>query len=183
MLINSLSPWETWLWFQMLKFKTQVYDVIKWKHFPRYWHFVRWIYRSPVNSPHKGQWRGAFIFSLICAWTNGWANNHRWFETRSRSSWRHCNEFGLSILSKESRNEYQRTSSIEWYVGISLDNGLVPSSTKSLPKPMLINLYIAPSGVTRPQCLWTAPVSVRYSENIVSTIPPPCNETGILGRN
>ena len=27
---------------------------------------------SPVT-PHKGQWRG--IFSLICALTNGWANN------------------------------------------------------------------------------------------------------------
>ena len=26
---------------------------------------------SPVNSPHKGQWRGALIFSLICAWING----------------------------------------------------------------------------------------------------------------
>ena len=22
-----------------------------------------------------GQWRGALIFSLICAWTNGWVNN------------------------------------------------------------------------------------------------------------
>ena len=30
---------------------------------------------SPVNSPHKGQWRGVFIFSLICAWINGWVNN------------------------------------------------------------------------------------------------------------
>ena len=28
-----------------------------------------------VDSPHKDQWRGALIFSLICAWTNGWANN------------------------------------------------------------------------------------------------------------
>ena len=46
-------------------------DVIKWKHFPRYWPFVWGIHRSPVNSPHKGQWRGALIFSLI----NGWANN------------------------------------------------------------------------------------------------------------
>ena len=34
-----------------------------------------WMYRSTVNSPHKGQWRGALIFSLICAWTNGWVNN------------------------------------------------------------------------------------------------------------
>ena len=45
-------------------------DVIKWKHFPRYWPFVRGIHRSPVNYPHKGQWRGAFMFSLICARVN-----------------------------------------------------------------------------------------------------------------
>ena len=50
-------------------------DVIKWKHFPRYWPFVRGIHRSPVNSLHKGQWRGALMFSLICAWINGWINN------------------------------------------------------------------------------------------------------------
>ena len=29
----------------------------------------------PVNSPHKGQWRGALMFSLICARINGWVNN------------------------------------------------------------------------------------------------------------
>ena len=49
-------------------------DVIKWKHFPRHWPFVRGIHRSPVNSPQKGQWRVALVFSLICAWTNGWVN-------------------------------------------------------------------------------------------------------------
>ena len=52
------------------------YDgVIKWKHFPLYWPFVRGIHRSPVNSPHKGQWRGALMFFLICVWINGWVNN------------------------------------------------------------------------------------------------------------
>ena len=50
-------------------------DVSKWKHFPRYWPFVRGIHQSPVNSPHKGQWRRALMFSLICAWINGWVNN------------------------------------------------------------------------------------------------------------
>ena len=50
-------------------------DVIKWKHFPRYWPFVQGIHRSPVNSPHKGQWRGALMFTLICARINGWANS------------------------------------------------------------------------------------------------------------
>ena len=50
-------------------------DVIKWRHFPRYWPFVRGIHRSPVNSLHKGQWRGDLMFSLICARINGWINN------------------------------------------------------------------------------------------------------------
>ena len=31
-------------------------DVIKWKHFPRNWPFVRGTRRSPVNFPHKGQY-------------------------------------------------------------------------------------------------------------------------------
>ena len=68
-------------------------DVIKWKHFPRYWPFERGIHRSPVNSPHKGQWREALVFSLICVWINGWVNNREAgvFETLSCPSWRHCN--------------------------------------------------------------------------------------------
>ena len=57
-------------------FRYQLHDdVIKWKHFPRYWPFVRGIHRSTVNSPHKGQWRGALMFSLICVWINGWVNS------------------------------------------------------------------------------------------------------------
>ena len=50
-------------------------DVIKWKHFLRYWPFVRGIHRFPVKSPHKGQWRRALMFPLICVWINGWVNN------------------------------------------------------------------------------------------------------------
>ena len=66
-------------------------DVIKWKHFPRYWPFVRGIHRSPVNSPHKGQWRGAVLFDpglnkQLSKQLWGW-----WFETLSCSLWRHCN--------------------------------------------------------------------------------------------
>ena len=51
-----------------------------WRHqieaFPRYWPYVLGTHRWPKNSPHKGQWRGALMFSLICAWMNGWVNNH-----------------------------------------------------------------------------------------------------------
>ena len=50
-------------------------DVIKWKHFTRFWPFVRGIHRSPVNSSHKGQWRRALMFFFICVWINGCVNN------------------------------------------------------------------------------------------------------------
>ena len=69
-------------------------DVIKWKHFPRYWLFVRGIHRWPVNSPHKGQWRGALIFSLICAWINGWVNNREAGDLR-----RHRAHYDVTVMS------------------------------------------------------------------------------------
>ena len=69
-------------------------DVIKWKHFPRYRPFVRGIHRSPVNSPHKGQWRGALMFSLICARTNGWVNNGEAGDLRRHRA--HCDVIAMS---------------------------------------------------------------------------------------
>ena len=69
-----IPDWIVWL--TTTPFKTHD-DVIKWKHFPRYWSFVRGIHRLSVNSPHKGQWRGALMFSFICAWINGWVNNRK----------------------------------------------------------------------------------------------------------
>ena len=29
----------------------------------------------PGEFPHKGQWRGALMFTMICTWINGWVNN------------------------------------------------------------------------------------------------------------
>ena len=74
-------------------------DVTKWKHFPRYWPIVRGIHRSPVNSHHKGQWRGALMFTLICP--NKLLSKplrRRWFDTPSRSLWRHCNGCGKLLV-------------------------------------------------------------------------------------
>ena len=63
--LNVLS-WQSFGVFLLLVWIRGHDDVIKWKHIPRYWPFVWGIHRSPVNSPHKGQWRGALMFSLIC---------------------------------------------------------------------------------------------------------------------
>ena len=46
--------------------------------------FVQGIHRSPGNSPHNDQWRGALMFSLICDWTNDWANNRGANDLRRR---------------------------------------------------------------------------------------------------
>ena len=42
----------------------------------------------PVNSPHKGQWHGALMFSLICVWINGWINNRKAGDLRRHRA--HC---------------------------------------------------------------------------------------------
>ena len=68
-------------------------DIIKWKHFPRYWPFVRGIHRSPVNSPRKGQWRGALMFPLICVWINGWVNNREAGDLR-----RHRGHYDVNVM-------------------------------------------------------------------------------------
>ena len=68
-------------------------DAIKWKHFPRYWPFVRGIDRSPGNSPHKSQWRRALMFSLISAWINGWVINREAGDLRRR-----CTHYDVIVM-------------------------------------------------------------------------------------
>ena len=68
-------------------------DVIKWKHCLRYWSFVRGIRRSSVNSPHKGQWHGALMFSLICVWINGCVNNRKAGDLR-----RYCAHYDVIVM-------------------------------------------------------------------------------------
>ena len=90
-----LCPWNS----------LYMYDVIKWKKFPRYWPFVRGIHRSPVNSPHNGQWRGALMFSLMCAWINGWVNNRENGNLR-----RHHAHYDVMVMDDEKRISWSSLS-------------------------------------------------------------------------
>ena len=56
-----------------------------WKHFPRYW--------SPVNYPHKGQWRGALMCYLFCVWINGWVNTREAGDLR-----RHRAHYDVTVM-------------------------------------------------------------------------------------
>ena len=54
---------------------------------------LRGIHRSQVNSPHTDKWRGALMFSLICAWTNGWVNNQDAGELK-----RHRTHYDVTVM-------------------------------------------------------------------------------------
>ena len=78
-------------------------DVIKWKHFPRNWPIVRGIHRSRWI-PHKGQWRGALMSSLICVWIKGWVNNREADDLR-----RHHGHYDVIVM-ESIKHEYQEIS-------------------------------------------------------------------------
>ena len=67
-------------------------DVIKWKHFPRYWPFVRGIHRWITLTKASDRELWCFLWSAPekIAWVNN-RNARRWFETPSHTLWRHCN--------------------------------------------------------------------------------------------
>ena len=51
------------------------------------------------NSPHKGQWRGALMFSLICAWITACANNREAGDLR-----RHRAHYDVTVMNVVDRN-------------------------------------------------------------------------------
>ena len=104
------------------------YDVIKWKHLPRYWPFVRRIHRSPVNYPYKGQWRGALVFSLICSWIHGWVNNREAGDLRRHRAQYNVivmytirvldSRHSILIMSLRSRRYFYGKYSLKWWYNL-----------------------------------------------------------------
>ena len=67
-------------------------DVIRWKHFPCYWHFVRGIHWSPGGFPSQRPVMRSIVF-FFCVWTNGWANNRDVSNLR-----RHRARYGVTVM-------------------------------------------------------------------------------------
>ena len=63
------------------------------------------IHRSPLTSPHKGQWRVALMFSLVCARINGWVNNREAGNLR-----RHCTHYDVTVM-----DAFNTRQSIDYY--------------------------------------------------------------------
>ena len=77
-------------------------DVIKWKHFPRYWSFCG---NSPVTGelPSQRPVTRSFDLYLICAWTNGWVNNRQAGDLRRQRAYYYVIDMStvFSIISRQ----------------------------------------------------------------------------------
>ena len=60
----------------------------------------------PVNSPYRGQWRGALMFSLICARINDWVNNREAGDLR-----RHRGHYDVNVMMKRGGTSVSRKAS------------------------------------------------------------------------
>ena len=83
---------------QMVDVQTYVFQLTWWRHQMETFSALLALCAGnspvPVNSPHKGQWRGALMFFFYLRLNKrlskqqwGW-----WFEMPSWSLWRHCND-------------------------------------------------------------------------------------------
>ena len=100
----------------------------------------------PVNSPHKGQWRGALMFSLICVWIKGWVNNSESGDLR-----RHRGHYDVDVMetnqeginTKKMIKYIKKTSTpFIYYLYTENDGQLWPSMTYSVPRDFNISLDI-----------------------------------------
>ena len=113
------------------------------KHFLRYWPFVWGIHRWPVNSPHKGQWRGALMFSMICAWTNGWVNNRDADHFRRR-----CTHYDVTVGCDS--------------ISYQLNLGAVQRPWSSSSRSVWWASYRSPHGAWKPtQHIWSRETAFR----------------------
>ena len=75
-----MCTWNTWWRHQMETFSTLLA-------------ICPGTHRPPVNSPHKGQWRGDFMVFFIYAWINSWVNNSETGDLR-----RHCAHYDVIVM-------------------------------------------------------------------------------------
>ena len=115
-----------------------------------------------VNYPHKGQWHGALMFSLICAWIDGCVNNHKAGDLR-----RHHTHFDTIVMYSIIFTMSQ-TCIMSTHVEVCLYRGW-----SNLHEPS--NLIIPTAGTSWKQEIWMWLMDViNIKERFVSVIGTGC---------
>ena len=151
-----LNRWHVIIFRQnLLTVGSSSFRCIVWKRPGSDFTFTRWRHQmetfsallavcagnSPVSGefPHKGQWRGALVFSRICAWINDWVKNGgagdlRHYRTHYAVSVMQIETIGfteLNLLALGRLDDNLKCNLRTLYLG------LLPSGNKPLPEPML----------------------------------------------
>ena len=118
-------------------------DVIKWKHFPRYWPFVLGIHRSPLNSPHKDQWSGALMLPVICARIDVWPNNREAGELRRNRAHYDVTVMHARICMPTSLVRFDSCKSLckLWTNVFPIVDVMGVASKNASPNPVCVNKY------------------------------------------
>ena len=135
-------------------------DVIKWKHFRD---------TDPLCGESTGQWRGALIFSLMCAWTNSSKTVEAPVIWDSMTSmWCHCHESTpVTLNPKEIYDICMLILIIHIWQRFVIDRGIVYSGGELLklswyspailisfnncappPPPLLTLINLIPAGIS-----------------------------------
>ena len=112
------------------------------------------------DSPHKDQWHGDLMFSLICASTNGWANNGHAGALR-----RHRAHYDVTVF-RQSDNPCTFSLKLHWNWCQNYSRsgaGLMPSDSKPLAEPVCLSY-----GATRPQ--WVNDLSHVLVSNVMCVL-------------
>ena len=142
-------------------------DVIKLKHFPRCCPFVRGIHRSPVNSPHKGQWRGAVMFSLICVWINSWVNNRQAGDLRCYRA-----HYDVTVMKTQTKCVWNAVWSYTQFRVFWLKAGNLFHSCLEIPATVTLNdktSYRKISSGCREIRVETFPITLKFKRHIGSS--------------
>ena len=97
------------------------------------------VHRWPVNSPHSGQWRGALMFSLICAWMNGWVSNRKAGDLRRNRARYDVKVMAISICSK-----------------------LQPNTTRIILGMHYMHMYITPANSEENKAYWIDYIATQW---------------------
>ena len=121
-----------------------------------------------MNSPHKGQWRGAFMFSLIFVWINGWVNNREAGDLRRYRT--HCDVIVMYLsvaklvpVCKKVNLVSTPTILCSWSPVLPVP--FMPSPLLTINNPTEMWLYF-------PKCPATNPVAWQHENDCPSTNGP-----------
>ena len=92
----------------------------------------------PVNSPHKGQWCGALMLSLICVWINGWVNNRKAGDLRRNRAY--YDVVGMPTIGKQTLSRILVLHYVCWWLAIITPHGTCRFSDGQHQEPSLYGL-------------------------------------------